>query len=65
MIGFVVGRATRYALEKCGVDKEAAKWIGRGVGMGTSLIVLDASGFFDIPDMPDASGSVDDCACAD
>lgn len=59
MIGFAVGRATRYALEKCGVDNTAAKWIGRGVGMTTSLLILDASGFFDVPDLPDAGDSAD------
>ena len=60
MIGFIAGRATRYVLEACGVEKKTAKWIGRGVGVGTSLVIMDASGFFDIPDMPD--GDVpDDC----
>jgi len=55
-LGFVVNRATRRALVACGVDKDTAKWIGRGVGWTTSLISLDASGFFDVPDVPD-SGS--------
>jgi hypothetical protein len=53
MLGLIVSRTTRYALEKCGVEKNTAKWIGRGAGWTTSLITLDASGFFDIPDLPD------------
>lgn len=60
MLGFIVSRATRYTLEKCGVDKEAAKWIGRGAGWTTSLITLDASGFFDVPDLPDTDYPDDD-----
>jgi ribosomal protein S5 len=55
VIGFIAGRATRYVLEACGVDKKTAKWVGRGVGIGTSLATMDASGFFDLPDIPDGN----------
>jgi len=56
MIGFIANRATRYVLEECGVDKNTAKWIGRGVGAATSLIIMDASGFFDVPDLSNTDG---------
>jgi len=52
-LGFAMNRITRGALEACGVDKKTAKRIGRGVGWGTTLLTLDPSGFFDVPDMPD------------
>lgn len=55
-VGFAVNRLTRRALVACGVDKDKAKWIGRGAGWTASLISLDASGFFDVPDVP-GSGS--------
>jgi hypothetical protein len=55
MFGFIANRVTRHVLEECGVDKNKAKWIGRGVGMATSLIIMDASGFFDVPDLSDTS----------
>lgn len=54
-LGFAANQITRRSLVALGVDKEAAKWIGRGVGWSTSLATLDASGFFDIPDFPDPS----------
>jgi hypothetical protein len=61
-LGFAANRITRRTLEACGVDKKTAKWIGRGVGWTTSLVSLDASGFFDVPDVdvPDASASAPD-----
>jgi hypothetical protein len=58
-LGFAVNRLTRRALVACGVDKNTAKWIGRGAGWTASLISLDASGFFDVPDVPDGSSSGD------
>lgn len=58
-LGFAANQITRRTLVACGVDKKTAKWIGRGVGWTTSLISLDASGFFDVPDVPDGGSSGD------
>lgn len=52
-LGFAANRITRSALEACGVDKKTARRIGRGVGLGTTLLTLDPTGCFDFPDMPD------------
>jgi hypothetical protein len=49
MVGFIANRSTRVLLEKCGVDKKKAKWIGRGVGAAISVMSLEPSGFIDIP----------------
>ena len=59
-LGFAANQITRRTLVACGVDKKTAKWIGRGVGWTTSLISLDASGFFDVPDVPDSGYIPDD-----
>jgi hypothetical protein len=52
-LGFAVNRVTRHALVACGVDENTAKWIGRGAGWTTSLMTLDPSSLFDVPDIPD------------
>jgi hypothetical protein len=49
MMGFIANRGSRVLLEKCGVDKKKAKWIGRGIGVAVSLASLEPSGFVDIP----------------
>jgi len=66
-LGFAANQITQSTLVACGVDKKTAKWIGRGVGWTTSLISLDASGFFDVPDVdvPDASDSLPDSGDSD
>jgi hypothetical protein len=64
-LGFAANQITRRTLVACGVDKKTAKWIGRGVGWTTSLISLDASGFFDVTDIPDASGDLPDYGDSD
>jgi hypothetical protein len=52
MIGFIANRTTRAILERNGVDKGKAKWIGRGVGVMVSLMSCEPSGFVDVPDIP-------------
>jgi hypothetical protein len=64
-LGFAANQITRRTLVACGVDKKTAKWIGRGVGWTTSLVSLDASGFFDVPDVPDTSSDLPDYGDSD
>jgi tetrahydromethanopterin S-methyltransferase subunit G len=45
MVGFIANQTTRIILEKNGVDKKTAKWIGRGVGILTGAVIGDLSGF--------------------
>jgi hypothetical protein len=56
-LGLAVNRITRRALVASGVDKNTAKWIGRGAGWTASLISFDPSGFLDVPDIPDDGSS--------